>query len=178
MMDSYGAVGVKRLKPEHRRHVPGVVASCRQVFERQVPFDFEFRTDDDALYCVEFTEKAFRSQGLALSAPVQIADWDELAHYPLAVLSLAYFSGLVLDRPFSLDQPVYLPGNERQGVWSSPLLETVYSTAKFPRPGTIPPEVRGPSLDGDVALIAFVVRELRRSYSTWPVRLVNAYVKE
>jgi hypothetical protein len=176
MLDSFGAVGVKRLKPEHRHHIPGVVTYCRRAFERQVPFDFEFRADDDALYCLELTEKAFRSQRLTLSEPVRIGDWDELVHYPLATVSLLYFSRFVLDRPFTLDQLVYLPGNERRGVWASPLLETVYSTATFPPPERIPPEVRGPSLSGDVTLILFVVRELRRSYATWPVRLANAYV--
>ena len=30
------------------------------MFERQVPFDFGFRMEDDSLYCLELTEKAFR----------------------------------------------------------------------------------------------------------------------
>ena len=72
MLDCVGPMGVKRLKPEHRRHIPGVINYCRTIFEQQLPFDFEFRLDDPALYCVELTEKAFRSQGLALSEPVQI----------------------------------------------------------------------------------------------------------
>ena len=68
MLDCVGAMGVKRLKPEHRHHIPGVIDYCRSKFEQQVPFDYEFRPDDAALYCVELTEKAFRSQGLVLSA--------------------------------------------------------------------------------------------------------------
>ena len=63
MLDSIGALGVKPLKPENRHQIPGVVAYCRKAYEQQVPFDFEFRADDAALYCVELTEKAFRSRG-------------------------------------------------------------------------------------------------------------------
>ena len=73
MLDSLGAPGVKRLKPEHRERIAGVIDYCRAAFERQVPFDNGFRMEDDSLYCLELTEKAFRSQGLALSEPVRMA---------------------------------------------------------------------------------------------------------
>ena len=43
MLDCVGAMGVKRLKPEHRHRIPGVLGFCRSKFEQQVPFDFEFR---------------------------------------------------------------------------------------------------------------------------------------
>ena len=82
--------------------------------------------DDSALYCLEMTEKAFRSQGLALSEPVRIGDWENLTNYPLTALAIPSVSGLVVDHPITLEQPVYLPGNERHGVWASPLLETVF----------------------------------------------------
>ena len=86
MLDSLGALGVKRLKPEHRERIAGVIDYCRAAFERQVPFDNGFRMEDDSLYCVELTEKAFRSQGLALSEPVRIGDWEYLASFPLTAL--------------------------------------------------------------------------------------------
>jgi hypothetical protein len=70
MLDSVGALGVKRLKPEHRERIAGVIDYCRAAFERQVPFDDGFRMEDDSLYCLELTEKAFRSQGLALARGV------------------------------------------------------------------------------------------------------------
>src|SRR5262249_51253623 len=57
MLDCVGSLGVKRLKPAHRRRIPGVVGYCRRAFEQQVPFDSEFRLDDAALYCLELTEK-------------------------------------------------------------------------------------------------------------------------
>ena len=40
MLDSLGALGVKRLKPEHRERIAGVIGYCRSAFERQVPFDY------------------------------------------------------------------------------------------------------------------------------------------
>ena len=96
-----------------------------------MPFDYEFRPDDTALYCVELTEKAFRSQGLVLSEPVKIGDWEHLDSYPLTALATPVVSGLMLEHPITLEQPVYLPGNERQGIWASPLLETVVSPAEI-----------------------------------------------
>ena len=83
MLDSIGSFGVKRLKPHLSTHIAGVLGYCRKVFEDQVPFDDEFRIDDSRLYCVEMTEKAFRSEKLELSKPVCIGDWDNLVQYPL-----------------------------------------------------------------------------------------------
>ena len=125
MLDSLGPLGVKRLKHEHRERIAGVIGYRRIAYERQVPFDHGFRMEDDSLYCLELTEKAFRSQGLALSEPVRIGDSEYLASFPLTALLIPPVSGLVLDRPITLEQPVYIPGNERNGVWASPLLETV-----------------------------------------------------
>ncbi len=139
MLDCVGALGVKRLKPEHRSRIPGVIDYCRAKYEQQVPFDFGFHMDDAALYCVELTEKAFRSQGMALSEPVRIGDWEYLTCYPLTVLAIQYGSGLVLDRPITTEQEVYLPGNERQGVWASSLLETVVGPELSPTWKAIPP---------------------------------------
>jgi hypothetical protein len=173
MLDCVGSMGVKRLKAEHRRHIPGVIAYCREVFERQVPFDFEFRMDDAALYCLELTEKAFRSQGLALSDPVRIGDWEHLSKYPLTALLIPYFTGLVLEHPITLEQPVYLPGNQRHGVWASPLLETVFGPE--PKAGREPAPVQpgGFSLRGDLELIVVAVGELRRSYAEFPMRCIR-----
>jgi hypothetical protein len=163
MLDRIGAFGVKRLKPEYRHRIPGVIAYCRARFEQQVPFDFEFRPDDAALYCVELTEKAFRSQGLVLSQPVRIGDWEHLNKYPVTALATPYVTRLMLRHPITLDQPVYLPGDERQGVWASSLLETVVDPgpererkAAQSRDGRL-------SLRGDLELAVFAAGELRRA---------------
>jgi hypothetical protein len=172
MLDSVGVLGVKRLKPEHRERIPGVIGFCRATFERQVPFDYGFRMEDDSLYCLELTEKAFRSQGLALSEPVRIGDWEYLASFPLTAFLIAPLTGLVLERPIALEQTVYLPGNERHGVWASPSLETVFG----PNPQVFQEAAAGEpgrlSCRGDADIIAFTICELRRSYDQLPARLL------
>ena len=160
MLDCVGAFGVKRLKADQRRHIPGVIGYCRKVFEQQLPFDYEFRLDDKALYCVEMTEKAFRSQGLALSEPVRIGDWQNLTNFPLTALATPLCSGLVLEHPITLEQPVYLPGDERHGVWASPLLETVAGPdSKRERKAAFAQQA-GWSVRGDIAMVVFVVSEV------------------
>jgi hypothetical protein len=177
MLDCVGALGVKRLKLEHCRRIPGVIGYCRAKYEQQVPFDFGFHMDDAALYCVELTEKAFRSQGMALSEPVRIGDWEHLTGYPLTVLAIQYGTGLVLDRPITTEQAVYLPGNERQGVWASPLLETVVGPELKRTWKAIPSPDGRLSLRGDLELALFAAGELRRSYAVLPVRLACDLVR-
>jgi Permuted papain-like amidase enzyme, YaeF/YiiX, C92 family len=176
MLDSLGALGVKRLKPEHRERIPGVIDYCRAAFERQVPFDNGFRMEDDSLYCLELTEKAFRSQGLALSEPVRIGDWEYLASFPLTALLIPPVSGLLLDRPITLEQPVYVPGNERNGVWASPLLETVFGPAPkmFQEAATL--EAGRLNMRGDLDLLAFAFSEVYRSYDQLPARFLGDLV--
>ena len=172
MLDCVGALGVKRLKPEHRRHIPGVISYCRAKFGQQVPFDYGFHMDDAALYCLELTENAFRSQGMALSQPVRIGDWEHLTSYPLTAFAIEYGTRLVLERPITLEQTVYLPGNERHGVWGSPLLETVVGPEPKQDREAAPSQDSRLSLRGDLELAVFAAGELRRSYAELPVRLV------
>lgn len=122
VLDNVGAMGVKRLRPEYRSHIPNVIGYCRDVYERQVPFDHLLQLGEDALYCVEMTEMAFRSSDLALSEPVLLGNMENAAQFPICMMAFTYLS------PLKLDQPVYFPGNERHGIWASPLLETVYPT--------------------------------------------------
>jgi hypothetical protein len=172
MLDSVGPLGVKRLKAEHRMHIAGVIDYCRAAFERQVPFDYGFRMEDDSLYCLELTEKAFRSKGLVLSEPVRIGDWEYLTGFPLTALLVPPITGLVLDRPITLDQPVYLPGNERHGMWASPLLETVIAPDPKAFQDASPAEPGKLNLRGDMDLLAFTFLEARRSYAQLPTRLL------
>jgi hypothetical protein len=176
MLDSVGALGVKRLKPEHRDRIAGVIKYCRAAFERQVPFDFGFRIEDDSLYCLELTEKAFRSQGLALSEPVRIGDWEYLSSFPLTAFLIPPVTGMVLDRPITLEQPVYLPGNERHGMWASSLLETVVAPDPKVFRDAVPGEPGRLTLRGDVDLLVFTYCELRRSYDQLPARLLGDVV--
>jgi hypothetical protein len=163
VLDNVGPIGVKRLKRERREAIAGVLDYCRRVFEEQVPFDYEFDLDDSAVYCLELTEKAFRSQRLALSEPIRLGDMQNARRYPLCMGLFLALSPLTLNRPFTLEQRVYMPGNSRHGVWASPLLETVYPPATD-REEDDPPVSDGHlSMSGDLAIIAGIVSELRRT---------------
>ncbi len=173
MLDCVGSLGVKRPKPEHRHHIPGVIGYCRKVFDQQVPFDYEFRPDDAALYCLELTEKAFRSQGLKLSEPVRIGDWEHLTSYPITAVLLPHGTRLALGRAITLEQTVYVPGNDHQGMWASPLLESVFVPEPIGGRGADPGGLNGISVRGDADLIMIAAGELWRSYSELPVRWLS-----
>jgi len=123
ILDNVGPFGVKRLRPQLRSHTAGAIRFCREAFQRQVPFDFELDPDDRALYCVEMTEKAYRAAGLPLAEPVRLGEMENVTKYPIIVFAFLKLSNL------TLDQPVFFPGNERHGIWSSPSLVTIYQTA-------------------------------------------------
>jgi hypothetical protein len=95
-----------------------------------------------------------------------------LLRYPLTAFGIQYITGYVVDRPISLEQPVYLPGNEHQGVWSSPMLETVLGPEPKCEWPTAKSQASGVSLLGDLELVILVFDELRRSYTELPGRLL------
>jgi hypothetical protein len=130
ILDNTGPFGVKRLKTEYQSRIPKVVEYLHSVFQKQVPFDYELSTDDRELYCVEMAEKAFRHAGLVLSEPILLADMENIQQFPLCVYGFTTWTTL------KLDQAVFFPGNERHGIWSSPLLETVYKSPPPKPPGT------------------------------------------
>ncbi len=163
ILDNVGAFGVKRLNPERRRAIPGVLAYCRKVFAEQPPFDYSFDLDDSALYCLEMTEKAFRSEGLALSEPVRLGDMENANRYPICISLFVSLSPYVLKKPITLEQAVYLPGDGRHGVWASPLLEAVYSPPDSRPDEDIPGQDGRLSLSGDLAVVAGIVNEFRMS---------------
>ena len=122
ILDNAGPFGVKRLKADYRDRIPKVVEYLHKVFREQPPFDYDLSIDDRELYCVEMAEKAFRYAGLTLSEPVLLADMENINQFPICVLAFTSLTSL------KLDQPVFFPGNERHGIWSSALLETVYQS--------------------------------------------------
>jgi hypothetical protein len=173
MLNCVGAMGVKRLKPAYRERIPGVLGYCRGKFEEQVPFDYEFQPDDAALYCLELTEKAFRSQGIALSEPVKIGDWAHLNEYPLTALTILYVTTWELKRPITLELPVYIPGNEQCGMWRSPFLDTVFGLEPKSDRSVATATSNALSLRGDLEMTLIVVGEARRTYRTLPLRWLH-----
>ena len=122
VLDNVGPIGVKRLKAAYQDRVPRVLSWVRTTYERQPPFDYDLNPDDNELYCMEMTEKAFRSAGLTLSQPVRLGVMENAAQFPRSCIFA--FSTLTKLR---LEQPVFFPGNDRHGIWSSPLLATIYA---------------------------------------------------
>ena len=82
ILDNVGALGIKRLRPEHRGAVPKVLAYCHKVFQQQVPFDYELGPDDSKLYCVEMTEKAFARPELPFQSRLLWATWSAPMNSP------------------------------------------------------------------------------------------------
>jgi hypothetical protein len=126
VLDNAGPFGVKRVRPEFRDYTTKAIAYCRELFRRQVPFDYDLGTDDAAFYCVEMTEKAYRNNGMPLSEPVRLGDMERITRYPICVLVFLKISNL------RLDQPVFFPGNQNHGIWSSSKLVTVYESKPTP----------------------------------------------
>jgi Permuted papain-like amidase enzyme, YaeF/YiiX, C92 family len=124
-LDNIGSIGVKRLRPEYKTAIPKVLAYLHRVFEEQVPFDYQLSDDDSALYCVEMTEKAYRSAGIELSKPIRLGDMERAPEFPLQMFGLRFASKYALERPLTFDQLVYFPGNENHGIWSARQLMTV-----------------------------------------------------
>jgi hypothetical protein len=141
MGDSIRSVAVKRLRPEFQGHVEAALAFCRHVYATHGKFDRDFRLDNDRLYCSEMVELAYRSAGLPLSEPVPI---DQLPGYRRIGDTTKHL--LTSVTRIRLDEPVYLPGNDRFGIWSCPYLDPVLE----PRAASSPPsqEVAGRSTPG------------------------------
>lgn len=125
ILDNVGYIGVKRLREQDREAIPTVIAYCHSVFEKQLPFDYELSPDDQALYCVEMTEKAYRSAGIPLSEPIKLGDMERAAEFPLCMLGIQFASRYSLEHPLTFESKVFFPGNEHHGIWSSPRLTVV-----------------------------------------------------
>ena len=125
VLDNVGNFGVKRVKPEYKDAISKVIAYLHKVYEEQLPFDYELSDDDEALYCVEMTEKAYRAAGLKLSDPVRLGDMERATENMMPLLGLAIASRYQLKHPLTPDSLVYFPGNERHGIWSAKQLMTV-----------------------------------------------------
>jgi hypothetical protein len=125
VLDNVGCIGVKRLAPEFRAAIPGVLAYCRKVYQDQVPFDNELCLDDSSLYCVEMTQKAFMAAGIELSKPIRLGDMERATEFPVCMLGMKLASEYTLDHPLTFESLVYFPGNDRHGIWSAKQLMTV-----------------------------------------------------
>jgi len=111
-------VAIKRPRPEFAQHGAEAVNFCRWVFDERIPFDERFRLDDDRYYCAELVDMAYRRNGLPLCQPIAIDELPKFDEFsPQTVWMVKTFTSI------TPDQKVILPGNESQGIWSSPALQ-------------------------------------------------------
>lgn len=118
--------GVKRLRPEYRDRIPDAVAYCRQAWLQQLPFDEDFRLDNEELYCAELVENAFRQNGLNLSEPVPIRLLPGYGR-----LSAPTRQMLLAATSIPAAQAVFIPGNDAIGLWASPCLQPLLDASEL-----------------------------------------------
>lgn len=113
-------VAFKRPQQQLARHGADAVQFCRWVHKEHVPFDEQFRLDDDRYYCAELVDLAYRRSGLPLCQPVAINDLPKFDEFSRSTVWLVEtFTSI------SADQRVIFPGNEKLGIWSSPALQVL-----------------------------------------------------
>ena len=141
VLDTRGSIAVKRPKAEFQGHAPGAVAFCREVYHSQVPFDFKMRMGDDHFYCIELTERSYRTAGLPLSTPVRLDHLPHYHEYPWTVRLMRLCTSMV---PHQL---AYVIGDESLGIWSSPTLDLVYEAPDARPPDILTQSFRQDDLD-------------------------------
>jgi hypothetical protein len=116
-------VVVRRLRPEYRYLIPQVLAEAERLIERDVLYDKKFVADDDRYYCTEMVDQCFRATGHPLADRIRIKDFPRNG----VVMYLGCAIGGI-----DMNNQVVVAGNERIGLFSSPMLETVLDLRKTP----------------------------------------------
>ncbi|NLF69148.1 MAG: hypothetical protein GX575_08830 [Candidatus Anammoximicrobium sp.] len=163
-------LAVKRLQPQYRGCVPAAIEYCRQISVHSGKFDTELRLDNDHYYCSEMIELAFRHAGLPLSQPIRIDQLPRIDRLPAP-------TKILIDTltTIEMQQEIFVPGNDRIGIWSCPCLDLVIDatpTARPPSDPAMPPGVvRGSDIarssgPADSVRTAWAGQELRAPDST------------
>jgi hypothetical protein len=121
-------LAIKRLPESARGCIPQVLSFCEEHYHQHIKFDMSLRLDDEAFYCTEMVEKAYRSAGIKLSDPVPICCLPNYSDYPVLAAILPRLTRI------RLEEPVFAIGNESYGIFSSPCLETVYEHPEASNP--------------------------------------------
>ncbi len=116
-------VVVRRLRPEYRYLIPQVLAEAEKLIADDVLYDAKFIPDDDRYYCTELVDHCFRVTGHPLADRIRIKD---LPNQGVLMYLICAFGGI------NMNNPVVVAGNERIGLFSSPMLETVLDLRTAP----------------------------------------------
>jgi len=115
-MDCSSNIVVKRLRPEYRYLIPKVMQELENVVESDNLYDRRFTPDDDVFYCTELVDHVFRKLDHPLAKRIRV---NQLPHYNLFVAICCGIGGI------NVDNEVVVVGNDKIGLFSSPMLETV-----------------------------------------------------
>ncbi|MGQ9649771.1 MAG: YiiX/YebB-like N1pC/P60 family cysteine hydrolase [Phycisphaerae bacterium] len=119
---------VRRLRPEYQYLVPLVLAEVDRLIAEDVIYDEKFVPDDDRFYCTELIDHCFRVAGRPLARRIRIKDFPNN--------SLIMYIGCAIGG-IDMNNEVVVAGNERIGLFSSSMLETVIDLRTSP-PTTSP----------------------------------------
>lgn len=122
-------IAARRLRQQHRWSALPAIEFCHDVWQQQTPFDDSFRLENGRWYCSELIEMAFRHAGLPLSQPVPI---QQLPGYDR--VSPALRQVLLTARSIDPSEPVFFPGNDSAGIWSSAALEPLLAPTDIRQP--------------------------------------------
>lgn len=135
-MDCSSNIVVKRLRPEYRYLIPKAMRELENVVESDNLYDRRFTPDDDVFYCTELVDHVFRKIDHPLAKRIRV---NQLPHYNLFVAICCGIGGI------NADNEVVVVGNDKIGLFSSPMLEKVIdlrshatATAAASKPKTLP----------------------------------------
>jgi hypothetical protein len=118
----------RRLRPEYQHLIPLVLAEADKLIAKDVLYDDKFVPDDDRFYCTEVVDHCFRTIGHPLVERIRIKDFPNNG--------LVMYIGCAIGG-INMDNEAAIAGNERIGLFSSPMLETVLDLRTAP-PGPAP----------------------------------------
>ena len=116
LMDHSSNIVVKRLRPAYRHLIPKVLRELEIVIKEDNLYDDTFTPDNDVYYCTELVDHIFRKVDQPLAERISV---KELPRYSLFVAVCCMVGGI------SPDREVVVAGNEKIGLFSSPMLDTV-----------------------------------------------------
>ncbi len=116
-------VVVRRLRPEYQYLVPLVLSEVDRLIAQDVLYDTKFMPDDDRFYCTEMVDHCFRATGHPLAERIRIKDFPNNG--------LVMYIGCAVGR-IDMNNQAVVVGNDRIGLFSSPMLETVVDLRTAP----------------------------------------------
>ncbi len=107
---------VRRLRPEYQYLIPVVLAEVDKLIADDVLYDEKFIPDDERFYCTELIDHCFRVAGRPLARRIRIKDFPKNG--------VVMYIGCAIGR-IDMNNEVVVAGNDRIGLFSSSMLETV-----------------------------------------------------